>query len=211
MKHKILLLPLLLLLSVSLLSCARPPELADVREEFGNLIEASEEINNLLWGEGLPYYDIDSDFAKESGIYGEHPETLGNYRYVTTEAQQKYPSADDIRTAAEKVYSNAFLSGVATSLFEGNVISNGEVSVVSRARYAELNQSLCILVGWNSGFTYSPRTFNLSTMQIVKKLSNTDIVTVTVDSTRKDGSDPRTLTLRFVREENGWRLDSPTY
>lgn len=48
-------------------------------------------------------------------------------------------------------------------------------------------------------------------MKIQKKLSGTDIVTVTIDSTRKDGSDPRSMTLRFVAEDDGWRLDSPTY
>lgn len=201
----------LCLLVLPLVACSRPPELDSVRTEFEHLITASEEVNDLLWGEGLAYYDTDSDFAKEHGLYETNLETLGNYRYVTREALASYPSVDDIRAAAEKVYSEAFLSGVSTSLFEGNLITNGGVSVISHARYAEIGQDLCIQVGWDSRFEYHARTYDFSTMKIQKKLSGTDIVTVTIDSTRKDGSDPRTMTLRFVAEDDGWRLDSPTY
>lgn len=201
----------LCLLSLPLVACARPPELASVQAEFERLITASEEVNDLLWGEGLAYYDTDSEFAKEHGLYETNLEALGNYRYVTSEALVSYPSVDDIRAAAETVYSEAFLSGVSTSLFEGNLITNGGVSVISHARYAEIGQNLCIQVGWDSRFEYHARTYDFSTMKIQKKLSGPDIVTVTIDSTRKDGSDPRTMTLRFVSGEDGWRLDSPTY
>ena len=201
----------LCLLLFSLAGCSRPPELGEVRGEFERLITASEEINDLLWGKGLDYYDTDSDFAKEHGLYGENAGSLGNYRYVTQEALRKYPSVDDIKNAAGAVYSEAFLSGVSTSLFEGNLISTGDFSVVSHARYAEIGQNLCILVGWDAQFDYHARTYDFSSMRLQKRLSSADIVTLDIDSTRKDGSDPRTITLRFVLEPDGWRLDSPTY
>ena len=195
----------------ALAGCSRPPELDTVRDRFGELIEASGEVNDLLWGEGLPYYEKDSDYAKETGLYEGTWENLGNYRYVTLEALAKYPSVEDIRAAAGRVYSEAFLSDVGASLFEGNMITTGEISMVSRARYAEINQNLCILVDWDKGFEYHRPTYDLSTMQIVKKLSSADIVTVTVECVRDDREAPFTVTLRFVSQDGDWRLDSPTY
>ena len=118
----------------ALAGCSRPPELDTVRDRFGELIEASGEVNDLLWGEGLPYYEKDSDYAKETGLYEGTWENLGNYRYVTLEALAKYPSVEDIRAAAGTVYSTEFLSDVGASLFEGNMITTGEISMVSRAR-----------------------------------------------------------------------------
>lgn len=207
-----LLLALIAVLPLPILAgCSRPPELDTVRERFGELIEASGEVNDLLWGEGLPYYEKDSDFAKENGLYEGISQNLGGYRFVTREALEAYPSVEDIRAAAEAVYSEEFLSDVGASLFEGNMITTGEISMVSRARYAEIDRNLCILVDWDQGFDYHRRVYDLSTMQMVKRLSSADIVTVTVESVREDGSDALEVTLRFVLQDGDWRLDSPTY
>lgn len=195
----------------ALAGCSRPPELDTVRDRFGELIEASGEVNDLLWGEGLAYYEKDSDFAKENGLYEGISQNLGGYRFVTREALEAYPSVEDIRAAAEAVYSEEFLSDVGASLFEGNMITTGEISMVSRARYAEIDRNLCILVDWDQGFDYHRRVYDLSTMQMVKRLSSADIVTVTVESVREDGSDALEVTLRFVLQDGDWRLDSPTY
>lgn len=195
----------------TLTGCARTPELDTVRDRFAELIEASGDINDVLWGEGLPFYDTDSEYALAHGLYDETGIQLGNYRYVTAEALEKYPTLEDIRLAARKVYSSAFLDGVETSLFEGNMISTGSVSIVSRARYAEINNTLCILSGWNQNLSYHRRVFDTSSMQIIKKLSSSDVITVSVASSLPDGSDQQTVSLRFVLENNSWMLDSPTY
>lgn len=205
------LLALLALCSLSLSACSWPPELSSVKDRFAELILASGPVNELLWGDGLPYYDRDSDFAIQNGLYDGITQDLGSYRFVTHEALEQYPSVEAIRSSAALVYSSAFLEDVGTSLFEGNMLVNGEYSALSRARYAEVNQSLCILVGWDKSFSFAPRSFDMDSMQIVRRLSDSEIVTVTVDSTRLDGSDPRTMTLRFVWQEDDWRLDSPTY
>ncbi len=47
----------LVLFSAALPSCSSPPEFATVRDEFIALIEASVEINDIFFGEGLPVYD----------------------------------------------------------------------------------------------------------------------------------------------------------
>ncbi|MBR4063170.1 MAG: hypothetical protein IKK01_08895 [Clostridia bacterium] len=46
----------LVIIAGSLASCSKPPELDSVKEEFVALIEASVEVNNIFFGEGLPTY-----------------------------------------------------------------------------------------------------------------------------------------------------------
>ncbi len=56
-KLKLLSLLLVLALMLSLLaSCSKPPELAAVKDTFVKLIEASVEVNEIFFGEGLPTY-----------------------------------------------------------------------------------------------------------------------------------------------------------
>ncbi|MBO5415283.1 MAG: hypothetical protein J6A83_01475 [Clostridia bacterium] len=38
-------------------SCSKPPEYSEIEERFKELIEASYEVNDILFGEGLPTYD----------------------------------------------------------------------------------------------------------------------------------------------------------
>lgn len=46
----------LIILAGSMVSCANPPALEDVKDTFVALIEASIEVNNIFFGEGLPTY-----------------------------------------------------------------------------------------------------------------------------------------------------------
>ena len=43
--------------TVSLTSCSKPPEYAEIAERFQMLVEASQEVNIILFGEGLPTYE----------------------------------------------------------------------------------------------------------------------------------------------------------
>lgn len=60
MKRKIcLLMAFVLLLGTvfSLTSCSKPPEYTEIEARFRELVEASQEVNVLLFGEGLPTYE----------------------------------------------------------------------------------------------------------------------------------------------------------
>ena len=46
----------LVILAGNMVACSNPPELDDVKDEFVALIEASVEVNNIFFGEGLPTY-----------------------------------------------------------------------------------------------------------------------------------------------------------
>lgn len=51
----------LLMLLPTLASCSRPPEYAEIEARFRELVEASAEINRILFGEGLATYDRATD------------------------------------------------------------------------------------------------------------------------------------------------------
>ena len=52
--------------SLSLVSCSTPPpEIDDIRERIIYLLEESQEINSIFWGEGLPVYERDDPKYQE--------------------------------------------------------------------------------------------------------------------------------------------------
>ena len=81
-------------------SCSQPPELESVKEEFVTLIEASVEVNNIFFGEGLPTYKR----AEGDGnlIYLE--EHKAYYTFITDGERSilKYKIGDDEWKYAEK-------------------------------------------------------------------------------------------------------------
>ncbi len=64
-----------LLLFVLITACpscsSNPPELETVKDEFVSLIEASREVNDIFFGEGLDVYDRDSSYTEENATYDE--------------------------------------------------------------------------------------------------------------------------------------------
>ena len=182
-------------------SCSsEPPLLDDVKEDFCLLIEASAEINEILFGAGLPVYEREDE--KNSELYANLASQYDKYEYVSTDS--KYITVEDIKIAAEKVYTAEYLSSVYMMAFDGYA---DEISGVTVARYLESE-------GWIfSSTTYEPlidgkREFNYDTMKIVKPSSG-DYVNIEIESSL-NGED-LTVTLAFSKTEDGWRLDTPTY
>jgi hypothetical protein len=83
-----------------MVSCSQPPELDSVKDEFVALIEASVEVNNIFFGEGLPTYKR----AEGDGnlIYIE--EHKAYYTFITDGERSilKYKIGDDDWKYAEK-------------------------------------------------------------------------------------------------------------
>ncbi len=177
-----------------------PPALDDVKGDFYLLIEASAEINEFLFGAGLPVYDREDEANAE--LYANLASQYSKYEYVSTDS--KYITIEDMKRAAEKVYTEEYLSSVYMMAFDGYA---DEISGVTVARYLESE-------GWLfSSTAYEPiidskREFNYNTMKIVKP-SRGDYVNVEIVS-RLNGED-LPITLAFRKTENGWRLDTPTY
>lgn len=80
MKKIICLILCLIFLLLSLASCSKPPEYAEIEARFRELVEASAVINQVFYGEGLPTYPRSDDPRSHTSVY-EDPTTGARYYY----------------------------------------------------------------------------------------------------------------------------------
>ena len=211
MKKIIVALLALVILTVSLVSCSsKPPALNEVKDELVALVEASYEINDIFFGEGLATYERGGKFDKEYHLYDENDAEYAYYEYVTQDSE--YIFTEQIKWAAQKVYTADYLKGVYTMAFDGYADENtGEVAT---ARYLDAGGWLVkYAFGETDPFNILPgkRVYDFDTMEIVKP-STANYLNVATDS-YLEGEEGEILriTLRFKLTEDGWRLDSPSY
>jgi len=197
---------------VSLSACASiPPNLDEYKDEFVSLVEASYEINEILFGEGLPTYERGGEYDKEYGLYSASDSEFAYYEYVTQDSS--YYFTDQIKWNAEKVYTKEYLTGVYTMAFDGYADEN--TGAVTTARYLDANGLLMrYAFGENDPFDHldgKKRRFDFDSMKAVKPYSS-GYINVSVDS-YLEGAEGEILniTLHFKKTDDGWRLDAPTY
>ena len=200
---------LLVAVLILLLSACGAPDISEVKDTFATLIEASYEINDIFFGEGLAVYKRGGEFAAKYYIYEELSENYDFYEIVQSESG--YLTVDSIKEAAGKIYSEDYLEGIYTMAFDG--YSDGES--VTTARYLEAE-------GYFLRYTYGEkdsfdilegkqRRYLLDTMKIVRP-SSANYVNVQIDSYLLGAEDEiLTVILRFTLQNGEWRLDSPTY
>ena len=90
----------LAIIAGNMVSCSNPPALDDVKDEFIALIEASVEVNNIFFGEGLPTYMR----AEGDGNLIYLAEHKAYYTFITDGERSilKYKIGDDAWKYAEK-------------------------------------------------------------------------------------------------------------
>ena len=212
MKTTVRILSLLLCLLMLLpLSACGEPSLDEVKEEFIGLIEASYEINEIFFGAGLATHARGSDFAEAHRIYDELSAGYDAYEMVAEETG--YIDVDAIKAAAEKVYSPEYLEGIYTMAFDGYADTN--TGNVTTARYLMDNYFLLrYAAGSEDNFDVlkgKQRRYHFDTMTITRP-SRADYVNLSVDSYLiGDEENVLNVTLRFIRVDGRWYLDSPTY
>jgi len=203
LSKSLILIMLASLVLCSLTSCSRPPELSTIRGEIESLITASQEINSILFGEGL---DVDERL--------ESP--YENYKCVSFETG--FFSVADIKEAAEKVYTLDYLEPLYEVTFTGKYDS--VAGSIIRARYMDSEGYLLkhlpesekvdpeIEKDPNDILGDGDRVYDFSTIEIIKP-SRADYVTFTIMSVKKGISEK--ITLAIALTDAGWRLDYPTY
>lgn len=192
-------------------ACSKAPELDEVYDRIVELIEASKEVNTVLYGAGLPVYEIDSKYAKHHQIYGDEDDSTAgiSYEYVTEFA--KFQSEGEIKDAAEKVYSADCLAPFYSSVFDGLAISDSQNGmVVAKARYDSGSEQFGQLVNMENGLT-GMRIYDYSTIQIINP-SNAQIFRITVDTWMESTPEQiEEVILSFTLAEDGqWYLNTFT-
>ncbi|MBO5327237.1 MAG: hypothetical protein J6A84_03845 [Clostridia bacterium] len=153
------------------------------------------------------YYSIDDYDVDRVFIYQDTDDE--NYDFVRLDCG--YLTVDDIKLAAEKVYSPSYLASVNESLFTG--MTTG--SAMLYARYVDqedADSGSTALVKYNKdkGLVLTEWVYDFSTMRIVD--GNATFVTVELDRypVGNEGARERS-TQRFSLENGEWYLDSPSY
>ena len=190
--------------------CSRPPKVEDIYDRVVALIEASYELNTVFYGAGLPVHEDDSVYAEYTHMY--YGFTMaGDYEIVSEHA--KFASVDEIKQAAEKVYSKAYLEEVLyLGAFDGYAVEDGSGgAAVSSSRYQEDGGGLYRSARDKDYLNGDTRVYDYSSMKIISP-SDGDACTLKIDSYLL--SDPEQVfsdTIRLVRQDDGlWYLDSFT-
>ena len=194
----------LTLLIVPLASCHRqgnPPPLEDVYDDIVALLERCYDINNAVFGEGLPVHAIGSEYAEQHGLYKDTD--YATYQYVRDDAP--YRTTAEVRDALLEVYSSDYVASLSGVLFDGFVMG----SRIEVAQLYEQNGYLMQRTDYEPLFS-GRRVYDYSSMRIVKPSTATRL-TVEIDS-RGEGEDTYVKDKLSLVFENGvWRLDAPAF
>ena len=110
----------------------KPPELEDVYDRLVELIEASHEVNVVMFGAGLPVYprgdDEDALLHRYYGVAQDGREFVSMY--------SKYGSVEEIKAAISSVYSEDYRNSVFETMFTGYA-SDIVAGSILPARYSE--------------------------------------------------------------------------
>jgi len=193
---------LVLILALPMASCGdNAPELDEVKENFIYLIEESRELNHIFFGMGLPVYRRDDAITDRKMVY--FIDDLTGYDRIME--QSKYVSIDEIKAAAEQVYSKDYLSALYESAFDGILVgyTGAYLRFYDDGEWLYQNSNA-------TDFGLSERIFDYSTMEIIKP-SAAEYVNVEIECYSLADQNRVTYILSFIFEDGEWRLDSPTY
>ena len=203
--------PILISVMIGSTGCAnRAPKLEEIYDRVVELVEASYELNEVFYGDGLPYYD--RNLSVYESLYSNYT-TVGytkDYHIVSSNA--KYHSIDEIKMAAEKVYSSSLLEeAVYPSVFDGLMVSDaGSGSHYSAARYIEDNEDLYILMEEEDAYHPTPLIYDYATMKIIRPSNATEVL-ITMNAWEEDKPDQVfEMRLSIINEDGVWLLNKLT-
>ena len=191
------------IITLGLTGCTKKLSEEEAKYQVATLVEASYELNEIVFGKGLEYIEI---------------EEFKNAKYALVKENDKYNSINDIRIAINKVFSEDYSFIMKTTAFVGQ---SGGVDLTSvPPKYIENDQGFLVLkndivldgdiningdkqeISYNG---FKVNKYDTSTIEI-KKISRRFIEAYI---TSVDGE--QTILVTLILEENGWRIDSPTY
>lgn len=185
------------------------PKVDELYNRVVELVESSYRLNTVLYGEGLPVYAEDSTYAEISHLYFGSTVPLG-YE-VVAEEYALYGSVDEIKAAAERIYSNHYLETIVyPAVFDGLAVEDGMGGAAySHAKIYEDNGKLYRDENTTVYLKNGLRVYDYTTMKVVFPSTPKHVI-VTMDSwlpSNPDKIDSIKLHLR-LQDDGLWYLDS---
>lgn len=166
---------------------------------YRDLIEASYVLNDVYYGDGLPYAEDPETMASLAG-------TSSRFSYMPVDKSAPYQSEAEIREATEAVFTKTMCDHLFTLAFEG--MSTDSEETVSFARYIEQDGILTVRVDLAEDALPMGRTFDFDNMTVIADEGS--VIRASFPS-YVDGEKSVDVKITIVNTANGWRLDSPTY
>ena len=191
--HKSFIKVLALLFSICFIfvlsSCAKGPSLDDVKARCEELILASQELQEIINGAGLPVND--------------QYFTGGDYWYVRTDVSE-YDSIAEITAAIDAVYEESYARNIKEILFVGYNDAIGSLMPrFTEGDYGDLMQYKF------TGELPEKTAFDFSAMTMKK--SRPDSFTVSVPATFDGKTENMEITFSYDTNSGVWLLNSPIY
>lgn len=196
----------LILSSIAFTSCAEVSSEKEVMTAARNLIDRSYTVNEVCFGEGLPY--------QKDGVYVEYLAaaigvTVDELSYYPISDSAEFQSVNEIKAYAANVYSSEYCEFLFKRTFEG-LSDNDEVAIYPR--YIEQYDMMTVRPDGGGMVIKELRSFDLDSIEIVKIKPKYALIRV---EAYRGGESIGTVSLKLVHEEvDGimcWRLDTPTY
>lgn len=179
------------------------PDIDEVYDRLVTVIEASHEVNVLLFGAGLPVYTRGD--AEDELVHRYYGVDDNGQEFVTPYA--KYNSIAEMQAAIAAVYSTEYRESLFESLFTG--YADAEMSVIMPARFSE-DERYLYMNKYVNPLVDGVRIYDYAGMEIVD-YSHSSFLRVAIPSYTEDHPDEwKTVYLSFVYENGDWYLDSPS-
>lgn len=180
---------------ISLSSCKKAELMSDAEavEILSELLPKAEEINEIIWGKGLPVEPGQDEALKTV--------TAAQYRTVAKDAP--YQSTEELKSAICSVYSDAFFNNtIKYACFEGadDALENTEAQLYPR--YKDNDAGVLIVDITNSGFELTTK-IDPAGAKVISAENNKQTVEVDTNNGK--------IKLVIVNDGSGWKLDTPTY
>ncbi len=189
-------------LNLSLTSCDRKYDEAEVKAVAEILIEKSLFLNEIYWGEGIPYIPTGSNVYCEANIIA-----LSELGFYTVE---------ELKKKTEEVFTKEYCSYIFSSSFSS--VKDGE-EIQFYARYYQKyedefqNEPICIMV-YSRFENLLPDKVEYLYDTLTVTHSDGDVVYVKVNvKVTRDEEKVQTVenVIGLIEEDGGWRIDTPTY
>ena len=199
----------LLILIISLLAITSCGEVeydeAEVKAAARELIEDSKILNDIYWGDGIMYYE---DKNTSDGVYYRALET---HHYVLG-----FKTIDELKTMTQKTFSSGYCANIYSTILTS--VQDGDKAIILSRYYQKYNVKDGVTPEYimvNSSWTkilYGEVTYDYDSIKVTGSEDETVFVTVNATVTLDD-LEPQTREIRvsLVKEDAGWRIDSPTY
>ena len=207
MKRIISILLILIISIAALTSCGdKKYDEAEVKAAAKELIKSSVMLNEIYWGEGIPYTDDKN--TSDGSFYM----ALDSYCYL-----KGFTNLDELKAITEKTFSKEFCKSQIYSSVLANVQDGTDTAFLTRyyQKYDvdDLKTPEYIMVNTNwEQLLYGDVEYDYESIKVIGSEKETVYVTLNATVTLDDlAPQTREIRVSLVEEDDGWRLDSPTY